>query len=227
MELNQNINNDDSVTISEALKRLGNQAPSRPSFYSAVNNKKICEVGNKDSNPDGTRLISWASVSEYVAGGGFKSRKKLTPATIQVISANPIDRIAVEGTTTKPPMVESPKDVPRRNGANRLRGQTLAKSRCTQSPNHADTEHKPQPQRKHAMSEGPAKSVASETPRVRNSPPLRVLKNGLRHLDFEQTKAIRDWADNRLLTVLRPASLVTSSNPEVAKICNPSKTNAN
>lgn len=60
------------------------------------------------------------------------------------------------------------------------------------------------------------KSVASDKPKGRRHLPLRVIKNNLRHLDFEQTKALRDWADNRLLTVLRPAASLagTGANNE-------------
>lgn len=58
------------------------------------------------------------------------------------------------------------------------------------------------------------KSGASPSKPERRQRSLRSLKDQLRHLNFAETKSIRDWADNRLLTILHPE--VRSDLPTVA-----------
>lgn len=225
MEPTSNITSAEIVTISEALKRLGNQAPARQSFHAAVTNGKIQKAPDTPDASDGKIRVFWTSVLTYIASGGFKPRVKSTStteskietipsATGQLVPAIPIDSVTAEAGMSNPPPLESPLTLSSTNGEKRSPGQTTSKPPHLKTPNHSDAMRKPAAQSARAMLKGQEKPAGSEKPKVRNSPPLRVIKNGLRHLDFEQTKAIRDWADNRLLTVLRPALPVASSDTD-------------
>jgi hypothetical protein len=208
---------DEAVTIREALKRLGANAPARQSFYSAVKKGRIQKTPDTPDTGDSKTLIYWGSVEAYIGAGGFKSREKssstteskiktVSPGTGKVVPVSPTDRVTTETGVPNPPPPESPLSLSSKNGENRSPGQTRTKSIRSQKPNHSDGRQKLAAQGTHATPKAQVKPTGNEKPKVRNSPPLRVIKNGLRHLDFEQTKAIRDWADNRLLTVLRRAS---------------------
>lgn len=225
METTPNITGADIVTISDALKRLGNQAPARQSFHAAVMNGKIQKAPDTSDASDGKIRVFWTSVQAYIASGGFKPRVKSTstteskiettpPATGQVVLEIPIDRVTAEAGMPNPPPLKSPLTHSSTNGENHSPEQTPAKPIRSQKPNHFDGKPKHAAQSTRLIPNDQVKPAENEKPKVRNSPPLRVIKNGLRHLDFEQTKAIRDWADNRLLTVLRPAAPLESCDAD-------------
>lgn len=231
MEPTSNITSAEIVTISEALKRLGNQAPARQSFHAAVMKGKIQKAPDTPDGSDGKIRVLWTSVQAYIASGGFKSREKsnsitesktetVSPVTGQVVPVSPTDRVTTETGIPNPPPTESPLILSSTNGENRNSALIVAKPHHCKTPNRFDGKRKPAPQRERTLPKGQAKPPGNEKPKARKPLSLRVIKNGLRHLDFEQTKAIRDWADNRLLTVLRPAALASSDadnkNPQPA-----------
>jgi len=215
---------DDAVTIPEALKRLGKKAPARQSFYAAVNKGKIREVTDKE-NPKAPRMVSWKTVLEFIAGGGFKPRKtsgaadeaapKATPPMAERTTMDsPQEPITVSSALAKSPTTAKPK---KPQGLYHS-GNTSAKNQDApcheQARGNSLRKSNSAPPRECANPKVNMKSVASDKPKGRRHLPLRIIKNNLRHLDYEQTKAIRDWADNRLLTVLRPDSSVVTGNPE-------------
>jgi hypothetical protein len=223
---------EDIVTISEALKRLENKAPARQSFHAAVTNGKIQKAPDTPNCSDGKIRVFWTSVQAYIASGGFKSREKsnsvtesktesASPATGQVVPEIPTDRFTAEADLQNPQPIASPLTHSSTNVEKRSPGQTSGKPPHLKTPNHFDGKRKSAPQHERAMPKGQVNPVSPEKSKARNAPSLRVLKNSLRHLDFEQTKAIRDWADNRLFNVLHPAPLqasseVDSKNPQHA-----------
>lgn len=219
MENTPNNTGEDAVTITEALKRLGNQAPARQSVYEAVNKGKIREVSNKEDNPDGKRIVSWASVREYIDGGGFKPRQKSRSTDEGQSETTPL--LDKQGVQVSPPEsrgeVSSPAEpsgtvVPTEPRALKAGGKPGMPAQvtppCIKATGKSSRKNNPAKSRERSNQKSPKKSVAPDKPKDRRPPPLRTIKNNLRHLDYEQTKAIRDWADNRLLTVLRPASSV-------------------
>jgi len=203
MQDNHSTATDEIVTIVEALKRLGKQAPTRQSFDAAVKRGKIIAVTDPENNPSGQRTVTWASVCAYIDHGGFRARQTSNTTTASVSDAtllgiehaippSPVDSgVALTG--------NAPEPVKRRPAAKLA--SLGGKSKCVALHNRS------------APKVG-APSEDSTGSKVRRTPALRTLKNSLRHLDFEQTKAIRDWADNRLLTVLRPAASLAAILPE-------------
>ena len=224
METNNNTT-DDSVTITDALKRIGNQAPTRQSFYAAVNKGKIREVTDKINNPYGKRMISWTSVLEYMAQGGFKPRgtanRNVTETGDPTVKPTPeVTPAPLENTTSGNGDTNSPEpesvpiaavaaEYPNTPTEDSNLPHTQAKQK------HSNTERKPIPKNECPPLVKEAKANGSHNEKGRRSPPLRMLKNSLRHLDFESAKNLRDWMDNRLLTVLRPTSRVTRPDAEI------------
>jgi hypothetical protein len=228
---------DDAVTISEALKRLGNQAPSKPAFYNAVNSGKITKA---PMSADGKIRVYMASVRQYIKEGGFKKRGKAgrkaaasdakvhaeaeaeTSAKAELSDESlPIPSAENNNSYTgkrKPPESEPPAVSPVPVKQYKNHGQD-SQSRSETKPKPSTwKQRKPVPEKKHATHKTKVKSNGvPDAKGSRRNPPLRVVKNTLRHLDFEQTKAIRDWADNRLLTVLRPAAPVLANPDEETK----------
>ena len=192
---------DDAVTIAEALKRLGKQAPARQSFYAAVNKGKIREVTDKNSKPGSKRMISWQSVLEYIAAGGFKQSQKSDAATGSDLKTIPVTS-GKEATPSKADPAPTADTT-----AN------PAKPRRSGNPTKPGKQ-KPASSQNRSTAEVEANSGKNINSRGRRTAPLRVIKQSLRHLDYEQTKAIRDWADNRLLTVLRPLLTVGGAAQE-------------
>lgn len=192
---------DDAVTIAEALKRLEKQAPARQSFYAAVNKGKIREVTDKDREPDGKRMVSWQSVQDYIAAGGFKQSRKSEAATGSDVEANSVAS-GKEATPSKadPAPAADTTAIP-------------AKPRRSGNPTKP-VKQKPASSQNRSTADVEANSGKNINSRGRRTAPLRVIKQSLRHLDYEQTKAIRDWADNRLLTVLRPLLTVGGAAQE-------------
>ena len=189
---------DDAVTIAEALKRLGKQAPARQSFYAAVNKGKIREVTDKNSKPGSKRMISWQSVLEYIAAGGFKQSQKSDAATGSDLKTIPVTS-GKEATPSKADPAPT--------------ADTTANPRRSGNPTKPGKQ-KPASSQNRSTAEVEANSGKNINSRGRRTAPLRVIKQSLRHLDYEQTKAIRDWADNRLLTVLRPLLTVGGAAQE-------------
>jgi hypothetical protein len=222
---------DEAVTITEALKHLAklNLTPARQSFYDAVNTGKILEVTDKENNPDGKRMVSWPSVFSYVEGGGFKPRQKSSVTTVgesetaatetapEVPDSTAVAAVLETG-NPKPPNPNSPPIIPGTKGDNHSAGNDSAKHRPKP---HSKGKRKPAPSPESTNPEGEDKSPENNKSKGRRNPPLRAIKNGLRHLGFEDTKAIRDWADNRLLTVLRPTHPLTESSPIPSDIKQP------
>lgn len=211
----------DAVTITEALKRLGNQAPARPTFTQAVNREKILKLTDK-TTPDGRTMVSWASVLEYVASGGFKARPKSVvttdieietrPATETVSPDTPGARVLEVAVAPKSARSEPPNIIIHgTNGGNRAVQPPPAKDHPSLK---SGGRRKPTQPREHSSPRVKAASEGGANSKVHRNPPLRAIKNNLRHLNFEESKNIRDWMDNRLLTVLRPTVLVIDSNKE-------------
>lgn len=216
---------DDAVTITEAIKRLDSQGrtPARQSFYSAINNKKIREIGCKESHSEGKRMVSWASVCEYVAAGGFAPRNVLNVApedrekkeTLVLEKIEPPILSADTSADSEAPALslpESPLPHPIATDEHRSSEEISADPSESKALDDCETKSEPvtQPDCK--------KPIAADKPKGHRTPPLRKIKNSLRQLDFDQTKAIRDWADNRLLSILRPPSVEPAS---VGKTNNP------
>ena len=226
---------DDSVTVPEALRRLASQniKPARQSLYTAVSKGKIREITDKEKNPDGKRRVSMASVMEYIAAGGFKPRGKAGhTAAMEIVTSLPakepsskdgLDNIsAAESVEKQPPRV--PQGTRQSGQANNHSGDTRLASKPVAQ--HFDKKVA-QRQSENPKSMPPVMTPTKRRRLMRNLPiklnskgnvtmPLRAIKNSLRHLDFEETKAIRDWADNRLLTVLRPTpnTMLNDSEPQ-------------
>ncbi len=222
---NTNHTGEDAVTISAALKRLENQAPARQSFYAAVNKGKIREISNKENNPDGKRLVSWASVLDYIAGGGFKSRQKSEPsddnptettlsAVVQGALDSRTDCVTEVSDAVELSMKVTSLDAEAVNGRGDTRTQTQPAPRREQAQGDGRSKRNSATTRERANPKPDKKATSGENLKGRRSLPLRTIKNNLRHLDYEQTKALRDWADNRLLTVLRPEWSVASNDSE-------------
>ncbi len=217
---------DDCVTIVEALKRLGNQAPTRPSFDAAVKKGKIREVTDKANNPDGKKMVVWPSVLAYMERGGFKqcgksgatSRCEPVAAHGSTAPESPASSTGDVCHETDSPQPATPESPPTRPGPDKNGnsiGQPPIKPRPAQIPVNSAGK------RKHATSQNcttlkaEAKTTEDTNTKGRRNPPLRVIKNSLRHLDFEESKNVRDWLDNRLLTVLRSTvPMVTHSAPD-------------
>lgn len=225
--MNNNTNNtgDEHVTITEALKRLSNQnvTPARQSFYAAIGTGKILEVTAQANSPEGKRMVAWASVLEYIEHGGFKPRRKHTsttdgkteaasPATGLNVPAAQIPPASAKIGMPNPLPTESPQTQSSANAESPSPGHTPAKPSDQASPNHSNDKRKSAAQGQRAMPKVQVKPPGNGKSEARHSQSLRVIKNRLRHLDFDQTKAIRDWADNRLLTVLRPSPPLASSD---------------
>ena len=195
----------DAVTIVEALKRLGSAAPSKPTFMQAIKRGKIRTITN-DAKPNGALIVSWQSVEAYIGKGGFKPRPKPAPAASNVsvppgvLPANTAEVSGVPLSESSP--AKSP-DAAGIAGGESPTGKARPKAVHDHSIKNRDPKEIQKPIGS-KLKRRPGRSDESG----RRKPALRVIKNGLRHLNFEETKAIRDWADNRLLTVLRPTAPV-------------------
>lgn len=213
---------ENAVTIDEAIERLGSQAPVRPTFIQAVKRGKIRKVTDK-SCPKGETLVSWASVEEYVANGGFKPRKQPASGIVAVAQSTlppvPKEKAAVDVGSPKAsipsPMPIAPQISNTQHGTghhpagHRPSGKSSKSAESAKSAESGRLGPKrfpAQPRDCAAKQPKPKRKVAAV--KGRRNLPLRKLKDSLRHLDFEQMKSIRDWADNRLITVLRPAAPV-------------------
>lgn len=212
---------DDAVTITEAIKRLDSQGrtPARQSFYSTINNKKIREIGCKESHSEGKRMVSWASVCEYVAAGGFAPRNVLNVApedreekeTLVLEKIEPPILSADTSMDSKAPALSLPESpLPLQTATDETRSSEEISADPSESKAPVNCEAKSEPVPEPEFKE----PVASDKSKGHRTPPLRKIKNSLRQLDFAQTKAIRDWADNRLLSVLRPPSPDSGSATE-------------
>jgi hypothetical protein len=198
-----------ALTFEEISGKHIDISVSKETFMQAVKRKKITELTDKVNNPDKKRRYCPDSVDCYVANGGFKLRTKPACGAILVAESKP-DPVPKECETrsagnsqVSSPAGQPATQQPAPTSSVRPRGQ------ATRRP--APKKAKPDGKRKSAqLSERQAKK--DETTRdeaaakTRRHLPLRKLKDLLRHLNFEETKSIRDWADNRLLTVRRPVS---------------------
>jgi hypothetical protein len=224
---------DDSVTVPEALKRLASQniKPARQSFYTAVNKGKIREVTDKEKNPDGKRRVSMASVMEYIAGGGFKPHGKSDHAATMEsfpppLVEEPSRRDDLANIAAAKSFEKLPTQIPQ---STRQSGQANNHSEPTRHASKPVVQYSDkkvaQRQNEKPQSLPPVMTRTRRKRLMRHLPiklnskgnvtlNLRAIKNSLRHLDYEETKAIRDWADNRLLTVLRPTPNAVLNNSE-------------
>ena len=215
-----NNTNDDALTIREALARLGDRAPTRQSLYTAVNKGRIREFGDKETNPDGKRLISWASVQEYVTAGGFNSRRKLgdtsadeneaqTEEATQVITMAPAEDVtAIED--IGPSIPESEDVIPTAVTQDETSVQPSQKEDLETKSQNPDQPPKPSPVKEVSTpSSKDNPPCRTEAKANRRQPTLRALKNKLRHLDFDGTKNLRDWMDHRLLNMPRSGLTAT------------------
>jgi len=90
------------VTVPEAIKRLGDHAPSRQTLYAAVKNGKIEEAPDTPNANDKKIRILWPSVEAYMASRKRKTRgnadRKATtnaeaqPASPPLVPANGPDQ---------------------------------------------------------------------------------------------------------------------------------------
>ena len=210
MKTNTSAVPDGYTTIPQAMKRLGDQAPARQSFYNAVSGGKI----EKFTTENGGILVLWASVLQYIEGGGFKRRGQrgaanlnsggtaTTPLAENHPAPTPADPSAVQTAAPAAAPAAAPVATPvasaikknqivklpihPRGTRNRKKGHMAGPSRPAKTP-----------QARHPDSQ---LSVEERRRRLR----LRGLKNDIRGLNFDESKNLRDWIDNRLLHVLRP-----------------------
>lgn len=210
---------ENAVTIDEAIERLGSQAPVRQTFAQAVKRGKIRKVID-ETGPNGETLVSWVSVQDYVANGGFKPRKQpasgIVAAAESTLTPVPKEKSAVDvgsPKASKPsPMPVAPQISSTQRGTghhpagHRPSGKGSESAKSAESARHSPKHFPAQPRERAANQPKPNRDIAAA--KGRRNPPLRKLKDSLRHLDFEQMKSIRDWADNRLITVLCPAAPV-------------------
>lgn len=182
-----NTNNDaavaapDTVTISEARQRLGESAPGRHAFYAAINNGRLSTT---EPDPETGKIrLPWSAVESFVTAAVGKVRLPK-----KSVMAKPGRR----GEKTDKLAASEPSPLAERAEGDEMgpHGTDVAKP-SPSSPSNGVTHAR-------SLAVGAKKKKEGK----RRLPHLRELKNNLRHLDFEQTKSIRDWADNRLLNVL-------------------------
>ena len=226
--------NDDSVTVAEALKRLGKQniKPARQSFYTAVKTGKILDVTDKENNPESKLKVSWASVQDYVSAGGFTPRRRPAEAPDDSGSKpSGTDKQEPPEQPVQPMLPEQPEQseqseqyeqvstdpvapASRSNDSPPSTKQGVPSDATISEPASRPDRVKPKQGPNQDHDRPPKKTGKKGKGKKSGSHSIRGVKNSLRQLGFDDAKNIRDWLDNRLLTVLRPAPTVASSDAD-------------
>lgn len=239
--------NDDSVTVAEALKRLGTQniKPARQSFYTAVKAGKILDVTDKENNPESKLMVSWSSVQDYVSAGGFAPRRRPAEAPDdsgskpsgtdqqeppeQPVQAEQPEQPVQPQQPQQPQQPEQPEQSEQSEQHEQVSTDPVAPaSRSTDSsptttqqvpsdatirepasrPDRVKPKQGPNPDHDRVPKKTDKKGKGKKT----GSHSIRGVKNSLRQYGFDEAKNLRDWLDNRLLTVLRPAPTMAMSD---------------
>jgi len=207
---------DSHITATEALKRLGDNAPGNSTFYKAVNDGKIKKAPAGKSNGKATYLVSWASVREWndsrIACQG-KGPKTPKATEVEQNTADP----AVTAPLDPPQPVDTsvaPESADHTDNGDSPTGQTPAPATDSQvqaTPATAKGKPASKPDRKNKKSSAsPVAGHDAKPPSKRRTIPNRKFKNMLRHLPFEQSLDLRNWLDNRLLYKLNPGKSASS-----------------
>lgn len=201
-ETNTNVP-DGFITIAQALKRLADKAPARNSIYLAAKRGKI----EKYTGGSDKILVCWESVLRYIEGGGFKRRgmrERDKAITGKATTALPIAIVPSPTDLNAGGSNGIPATVPAAQSAHEV--QVKSEPNST-TPRHTKGGRNPSVQPVTTLNR-PAKPLAEERPRSRR---MKATKNSLRGLNFDETKEIRDWLDNRLFHVLRPDKALTTA----------------
>lgn len=80
---------EDIVTIAEALKRLGKDAPTRDALHKAINRGKLKKLPCRAD--DRNVRLGWGSIVDYVAQGGFKKHDSKRASTFGTATPPALD----------------------------------------------------------------------------------------------------------------------------------------